>query len=113
MPRLRPTAPPARRGRAGPVPVVTTLTRPQQERLRLQRYLSIMGVGIACFVTSPLLPGPLTVVAIVVAAVCMPTAAMVANNPMRRVGPGVPVQEARTLHPEAPDPRHRVIDPDR
>jgi hypothetical protein len=98
------------RGRA---PVVTTLTRPEQDRLRLHRYLSIMGVAIACFVTSPLLPGPLAVVAIVVAALCLPTAAIVANSPRRRVGPGQPVQDARTVHPESGDPQHRVIDPDR
>ena len=95
------------------MPVVTTLTRPEQDRIRLRRYLSIMGVALGCFVTSPWLPGPLAVVAILVAALCLPTAAIVANQPRRRVGPGQPVQEARSVHPEAGDPQHRVIDPDR
>lgn len=101
------------RSRRSHVPVVTTLTRPAQERVRLHRYLTIMGVAIGCFVTSPLLPGPLAVAAILVAAICLPTAAIVANAPFRRNLPAVPVQEARTTHPEAPDPGHRVIDPDR
>jgi hypothetical protein len=92
---------------------VTTLTRPEEERFRLHRYLAIMGVALGCFVTSPWLPGPLQVVAIVVAALCLPTAAIVANQPRRRPGPGLPVQEARTAHPDQADPQHRVIDPDR
>jgi DUF3099 family protein len=95
------------------VPVVTTLTRPEQDRQRLHRYLSIMGVALACFVTSPWLPGPLAIVAIIVAALCLPTAAIMANQPRRPVGPGQPVQEARSAHPESTDPDHRVIDPDR
>ena len=94
------------------MPVVTTLTRPEQERVRLHRYLAVMGVALACFVTSPLLPGPLAAVAILVAAVCLPTAAIVANQPRRRAQPGEPVLDARTVHPESPDPRHRTIDPD-
>jgi hypothetical protein len=95
------------------VPVVTTLTWPVEERLRLHRYLAIMGVAVGCFVTSPWLPGPLAVVAIVVAALCLPTAAIVANQPRRRPGPTPPVQDARSAHPEQADPQHRVIDPDR
>jgi hypothetical protein len=91
---------------------VTTLTRPQEERDRLHRYLAIMGVALACFVTSPLLPGPLAAVAILVASLSLPLAAIVANQPRRRGEPGVPVQEARRQHPEASDPTHRVIDPD-
>lgn len=93
--------------------MVTTLTRPQEERLRLHRYLSIMGVAVGCFVTAPWLPGPLAAVAIVVAAACLPTAAIVANQPRRRPVLGQPVRDARTEHPEQPGPRHRVIDPDR
>ena len=79
----------------------------------MRRYLSIMGVALGCFVTSPWLPVPLAAVAILVAAVCLPTAAIVANQPRRRSGPGLPVQEARSAHPESEDPQHRVIDPDR
>jgi hypothetical protein len=94
------------------VPVVTTLTRPEEERVRLHRYLAIMGVALACFVTSPLLPGPLAVVAILVAALSLPTAAIIANQPRRRGEPGAPVTDARKSHPEASDPEHRVIDPD-
>jgi hypothetical protein len=92
---------------------VTTLTRPEEERVRLHRYLAIMGVALACFVTSPLLPGPLAAVAILVAAISLPTAAIVANSPRKRGRPGIPVQDARAAHPEAPDPHHRVIDPER
>lgn len=103
----------SRRSRRSRIPVVTTLTRPAQERARLHRYLTIMGVAVGCFVTSPLLPGPLAVVAILVAAICLPTAAIVANAPVRRNLPAVPVQEARAAHPDEPDPGHRVIDPDR
>ena len=95
------------------IPVVTTLTAPQRQQMRLHRYLSIMGVAIACFVTSPFLPGPLPYVAILVAAICLPTAAIVANQPMRRITPGESVSDARRIHPEAPDPEHRIIDPDR
>jgi hypothetical protein len=94
------------------VPVVTTLTRPEEERVRLRRYLAMMGVALACFVTSPLLPGPLAAAAILVAAVSLPVAAIVANSPRRRGQPGLPVQEARTVHPESSDPQHRLIDPD-
>ncbi|MDQ1630407.1 MAG: hypothetical protein QOC80_379 [Frankiaceae bacterium] len=100
-----------KRGRR--IPVVTTLTAPQRQQMRLHRYLSIMGVAIACFVTSPFLPGPLPYVAILVAAICLPTAAIVANQPMRRIEPGESVTDARRIHPEAPDPEHRIIDPDR
>jgi hypothetical protein len=95
------------------VPVVTTLTRPEEERLRLHRYLAIMGVALGCFVASPWLPVPLAAVAILVAAVCLPVAAIFANQPRRRPGPGIPVQDARSTHPERADPEHRVIDPDR
>lgn len=95
------------------IPVVTTLTMPERQQMRLHRYLSIMGVAVACFVCSPFLPGPLPYVAIVVAAVCLPTAAIVANQPMRRTEPGKSVADARSEHPEAPDPEHRIIDPDR
>ena len=79
----------------------------------MHRYLAMMAVALACFVASPWLPGPLAAVAILVAAVSLPTAAIVANQPRRRPGPAVPVQEARTAHPESEDPQHRVIDPDR
>lgn len=72
-----------------------------------------MGVALACFVTSPWLPGPLAVVAILVAALCLPTAAIVANQPRRRPPPEQPVQDARTVQTESHDPHHRVIDPDR
>ncbi len=95
------------------MPVVTTLTRPVQQRQRLHRYLAIMAVALVCFVSLPWLPGPLAVVAAVVAAVSLPTAAIVANGPRRAAEPGTGVRDARAEHPEASDPRHRVIDPDR
>jgi hypothetical protein len=94
------------------VPVVTTLTRPLQQQQRLHRYLAIMAVALVCFVSSPWLPGPLSVVAIVIAAVSLPTAAIVANGPRRSAEPGPGVQDARAEQPNTPNPQHRVIDPD-
>jgi Flp pilus assembly protein TadB len=95
------------------VPVVTTLTQPVQQQQRLHRYLAIMAVALVCFVSLPWLPFPLAVVAAVLAAILLPTAAIVANGSRRPLQPGAGVQDARAKHPEAPDPQHRVIDPDR
>jgi hypothetical protein len=94
------------------VPVVTTLTRPAQQQQRLHRYLAIMAVAVVCFVSSPWLPTPIGIAAILVAAVALPTAAIVANGPKRTAEPGDGVRDARAERPEAPDPGHRVIDPD-
>jgi hypothetical protein len=51
-------------------------------------------------------------VAILVASVSLPLAAIVANQPRRRGQPGPAVSDARSVHPESPDPKHRVIDPE-